>query len=152
MSRSGYTDDSENLGLWRGAVERAIRGKRGQAFLREMADALDAMPARELIAGEVVRDETHVCAIGAVAVARGMEVSSLDIYDGESVGKAFGVAKALACEIAYENDEFRALSTRDADGHWQRSPDETPSERWTRMRAWVAAQIRPTEVSPTSPL
>ncbi len=26
MSRSGYSEDCENLGLWRGAVERAIQG------------------------------------------------------------------------------------------------------------------------------
>ena len=38
MSRSGYSDDCETMGLWRGAVERAIYGKRGQTFLREMAD------------------------------------------------------------------------------------------------------------------
>lgn len=42
MSRSGYSDDCENIGLWRGAVERAIRGVWGQALLLEMAAALDA--------------------------------------------------------------------------------------------------------------
>jgi hypothetical protein len=37
MSRSGYSDDLENWSLirWRGAVASAIRGRRGQAFLRE---------------------------------------------------------------------------------------------------------------------
>lgn len=129
MSRSGYSDDCENLGLWRGAVTRAIEGKRGQSFLREMAAALDAMPVKELIAGEVVRDSTHVCAIGSVAVARGMNVKTLDIDDGESVGQAFGVARALACEIAYENDDAGPYS------------GETPAERWQRMRAWVARHL-----------
>jgi hypothetical protein len=129
MSRAGYSEDCETLNLWRGAVERAIRGKRGQAFLREMAKALDAMPAKALIAGDIVRDGSNVCAIGAVAVARGMSVERLDIYDGEEVGAAFGVAKALACEIAYENDEGGA-------------GNETIEQRWSRMRAWVAAQLR----------
>lgn len=128
MSRSGYSEDCENLGLWRGAVERAIRGNRGQAFLLEMAAALDALPVKELIAGEVVRDNEHVCAIGAVAVARRMDVAKLDIYDGAEMGEAFGVARALACEIAYENDEA--------------DPDESPAERWKRMRAWVDRQLR----------
>ena|SRR5258706_13078469 len=135
MSRSGYTDDCENMGLWRGAVERAIRGKRGQAFLREMAAALDAMPVKELIAGEVIRDNEHVCAIGSVALARKMDVSELEIYDGESVGQAFGVARALACEIAYENDERSNVYENGT------SRVETPAERWLRMRKWVAASI-----------
>jgi hypothetical protein len=130
MSRSGYSEDCENLGLWRGAVDRAIRGKRGQAFLREMAAALDAMPVKELVADEVVRDNEHVCALGSVALARGMDVSSLDIDNGESVGGAFGIARALAQEIAFENDDDFGTRTK-----------ETPAQRWRRMRAWVSGQI-----------
>ena len=49
MSRSGYSDDCENLGLWRGAVEKSIKGKRGQAFLKEMLVALDSLPEKKLI-------------------------------------------------------------------------------------------------------
>ena len=39
MSRSGYSDDLDNWDLirWRGQVSSAIRGKRGQGFLRELA-------------------------------------------------------------------------------------------------------------------
>lgn len=44
MSRSGYVDDYEYLELYRASVERAIRGKRGQAFLRELAKVLDSVP------------------------------------------------------------------------------------------------------------
>lgn len=136
MSRSGYTDDCDNLGLWRAAVARATDGKRGQAFLREMAAALDAMPVKELIAGEVVRDNEHVCAIGSVAVARQLDVQHLDIGDGEAVGQAFGVARALACEIAYENDDGGPYT-------------ETPAARWQRMRSWVDKQIRATVLPST---
>ena len=131
MSRSGYSEDCDNLGLWRGAVESAIRGKRGQAFLREMAGALDAMPVKELVADVVVRSDKSVCAIGSVAIARGMDVEGLDIYDGDSVAKAFDVAGALAKEIAFMND----------DDFGYESGSETPAARWTRMRAWVAKQI-----------
>jgi hypothetical protein len=125
MSRSAYSDDCKNVGLWRAAVARAVCGKRGQAFVREMAATLDAMSVKELIAGEIVRDSVHVCAIGAVAVARRLDVAELDIYDGESVGLAFGVARALACEIAYQNDEGGPAG-------------ESPSARWRRMRQWAA--------------
>jgi hypothetical protein len=67
MSRSGYSDDYDDtglLGLYRANVTRSILGKRGQAFLREMAESLDAMPVKKLVYGEVVRDSEHVCAMG----------------------------------------------------------------------------------------
>ena len=59
MSRSGYDDydGCENpewaLIRWRGAVHSALCGKRGQAFLREMALALDEMGEKRLIADEL---------------------------------------------------------------------------------------------------
>lgn len=131
MSRSGYSEDCENLELYRANVERAIRGARGKAFLREMAAALDALPVKELVAGEIVRDSEHVCAIGAVAVARQMDVvADLVIDDRDSVGAAFGVTPILAAEIAFENDDDFGYSR-----------DETDAARWTRMRAWVDKQL-----------
>jgi len=140
MSRSGYTDDDEDgrLNLYRANVDRTIAGKRGQAFLREMAAALDAMPVKELVAGDIVRDDGHVCAIGSVALARKLDVSKLDVYDGDEVGKTFGITRILACEIAYENDEHRSY---DYEAH--RFTEETPEGRWKRMRAWVASCLRP---------
>ena len=133
MSRSGYSEDFDGetglLNLYRGTVTRAIKGKRGQAFLREMADALDAMPIKELIANDVVSPEGQVCAIGSVALARGLDVTNLDIHDGDEVGKAFGVARSLACEIAFVNDDDFSYRT------------ETPADRWKRVRAWVADQV-----------
>ena len=144
MSRSGYSEDCENLGLWRGAVERAIRGKRGQAFLREMAAALDAMPRKELGADEVARDSEHVCAMGSVVLARRRDVTAVDVYDADDTANLLGIAGALAKEIAYENDECGQRietegPTRFPGGLvWRR---ETLAERWTRMRAWVDSQI-----------
>ena len=152
MSRSGYSDDCENIGLWRAAVSRATYGKRGQALLREMAAALDAMPVKELITGDVVRDDGHVCAIGSVALARGLDVSKLDVHDGEDVAKAFGVARALACEIAYENDECGDRWGTDENGNHVRLPPETPAQRWTRMRAWVDGNLIPKQSDATPKL
>jgi hypothetical protein len=137
VSRSGYTEDCNHLELYRGAVLRAIRGKRGQRLLLEMGRALDAMPVKELVAETIVA-EGQVCALGSVAVARGMDVAELDVHDGEAVGKAFGIAESLAREIAYENDEgsYRC---------------ETPAERWKRMRAWGNAHLLPVDPPPPDP-
>lgn len=137
MSRSGYESDGENHSLWRASVERAIRGKRGQAFLRELVAALDAMPVKRLIMGEVVRDSEHMCALGSVAVLRKMDIEDLDIFDGEDVGKAFNIAQSMAREIVYEND--KGGGSYDYEKHeWI---GETSEVRWQRMRAWAVSNI-----------
>lgn len=133
MSRAGYTDDDSSeypLALWRGAVMNSIRGKRGQALIKELVAALDAMPEKRLIAHELV-SEGGVCALGAVAKARGQDVSWVDPEAYEVVAKQFNIAEPLAREIEYENDE----------GFY--GSQETPEHRWERMRAWAVENITP---------
>ncbi len=136
MSRSGYIEDADEPGefnLWRGRVKSAMRGKRGQAFLREMAAALDAMPVKELIADELVTEEGQCCAIGSVALARKIDVADIEPTDHECIANTFGIAECMTQEIEYQNDEA---------GPWK---GETPAQRWQRMREWVAKQIHGSE-------
>lgn len=72
MSRSGYHDDIEHWDLirWRGAVASAIRGVRGQRFLKELMQALENLPDQRLIAHELEKGG-EVCALGAVGKSRG---------------------------------------------------------------------------------
>ena len=130
MSRSGYSYDVDGWQLirWRGAVASAIRGKRGQAFLHEMLAALDALPAKRLIDGDLERDG-EVCAIGAVGRARGLDMTDIDPYDRETVAAKFGLPHALVCEVAFVNDD---------DG-WRH---DTPEARYSRVREWVAGQLK----------
>lgn len=133
MSRSGYSDEESYPGqfaMWRGQVMSAIRGKRGQQLLRELAEALDAMPVKELISKELKTAGGSYCALGVVGAKRGIDLDAIDPEDYEQVAKEFNVAHQLAQEIEYENDE----------GAWR----ETPAERWTRMRAWVEKHLQPT--------
>lgn len=135
MSRSGYSDDwggnEWQYIRWRGAVTSALRGKRGQAFLRELLAALDALPEPRLVASAMERDGDY-CALGSVARARGEMLVLPDPdyewgYDREgrrTIAEHFGIASAMAAEIMYENDE----------GTWN---PETPEHRFLRMRAWV---------------
>lgn len=131
MSRSGYSDDCDGPGLylWRGAVLSAIRGKRGQSLLKEMATALDAMPLKRLIAGELVTEYGDVCVLGAVACHKGIKVDGIDPEDRERVSKTFNIAEAMAAEIVYENDE----------GAFH---PESPEGRWRRMRKWVDENLK----------
>lgn len=128
MSRSGYSEDCEGWALirWRGAVKSAIRGKRGQALLRELIAALDAMPEKSLI-DEELEEDGQVCALGSLGKTRGIDMSKIDPIEPNEVAEAFGIPLTLACEIMYENDE----------GAWR----ETPEQRWLRMRKWAERQL-----------
>jgi len=129
MSRSGYSYDCEGwqFAMWRGAVASAFRGRRGQAFLRELLAALDALPEKRLVKNELQTDGA-VCALGAVGKARGLDMAKIDPDDHEGVATKFDVAHAMACESMYENDEF-----------WR---PESPEGRFHRMRRWIASQIK----------
>lgn len=137
MSRSGYSEDYDeqfpNAGaLYQSSVWNAIHGKRGQKFMRELVAALDAMPEKRLIAAELVR-EGAVCAIGAVGVARGIDMTAMDPDDADAVGAAFGIAPRMAREIVFQNDESCA---------WYSATTETPEARWQRMRDWAVQNLR----------
>lgn len=136
MSRSGYNEDIDcnwNFIRWRGAVKSALRGKRGQAFLREAKAALEALPERKLVKNELAEDGGF-CTLGAVGHARGMDLSKLDPDDERRVAYFFGLPRALACEIMFENDEA---------GPWK----ETPEQRWDRMHKWIVSHIIPEETA-----
>lgn len=134
MSRSGYQSDWDGGGshpeLYRNAVDNAIGGKRGQKFLRELAVEMDSMEAKELIAGALVTEDGECCAMGVICKARKILVDGIDETDSDYVADLLGIAPSMAKEIAYENDEFNYTSK------------ETPSQRWVRMRKWVADHLR----------
>lgn len=136
MNRAGYSTDCDGWSLirWRGAVASGLRGKRGQAFLRELLTALDAMPEKKLIARSFSTVGGY-CTLGVIGAARGAllpDIDTLDDWDEEAprklAAKALNISPAVAAEIMYENDE----------GAWY---DETPEQRWARMRAWVVENI-----------
>lgn len=131
MSRSGYSTDLDNWDLirWRGQVASAIRGKRGQKFLTDLLAALEALPVKRLIADDLQDGDGEVCAIGALGASRGLDMSKVDPEDPDQVAAVFDVARQLASEIAFENDES-----------WRH---ETPEERYDRMIRWVKARILP---------
>lgn len=165
MSRSGYNDDYDGdgfpLALYRENVDRAIRGRRGQVFLRDLVEALDALPEKRLISDDLVVSgwaETSdriapeydfkfeysgswgrfgydapqrqgACAIGALGIRRGVDMSRLDPEQADRVAKAFGIAECLAREVVFENDEAGPRA-------------ETPEARWQRMRDWAVQHLK----------
>lgn len=169
MSRSGYSDDNDPLALgrWRQAVRRALEGKRGQALLRDLVDALDAMEDKRLYPGSFSTPDGEFCALGVLGAKRGIRVDDLgdedDGCDPAAVGMRFGIAPAMAAEIMYLNDEgvidtwlwveveicgpMRpnwpewGLHTRQVRVH----NDAHPQKRWMRMREWAARHLKAPE-------
>lgn len=162
MSRSGYSDDCDGAELnpWRGAVASAIRGKRGQAMLRELLSALDALPEKRLAPDSLVTDDGEYCALGALGRARGISMvpSDPEDVDPKEVARAFGIAPALAAEVMFLNDEHvqaEKLVKMEICGpvrpyypeygehkKWVRMPvPDVAEKRWAYMRAWVQSQI-----------
>lgn len=129
-NRSDYTDDPEDQWAYiryRGAVKSAIRGKRGQEFLKEALKALDALEKKELIRDELIDATGACCALGAVGRARNLPgLNEVDVNDYKQIAELFGIPQALAREIMYENDD----------------PDrESGTQRFLRMREWILKKI-----------
>jgi hypothetical protein len=136
MGRSGYNEDGDydqwlNI-MWRGQVASAIRGKRGQAFLRELIDALDALPEKVLVEGELQNKDGQVCALGAVGLKRGIDVSPFDVFDYDTLSGVFGVAHQMIQEIEWMNDECVYGENKDA-------------RRWEQMRQWAVNNLKRAE-------
>lgn len=136
MSRSGYTEDYYledplMFGAWRGRVASAIRGKRGQQFLRDVRDAMLTMPEKRLIEGYLERDG-EFCLLGIGLHCRGAPIPDNHPEDEveESVAQALNIAMPLAQECAFMNDE----------GTWGA---ETPEARYIRILGWVESKIKP---------
>ena len=147
MSRVTVNEDmglGENE-LWAANAERAIKGRKGQKFLREVEQALLALPEPRLIAGSFCLGG-EVCLMGAAAVQRRIDagMDRADALteveesfggerddDGACVGRReLGLTFVLAWELAYLND-----------GDEYHGSNWTPEERYTRCLAWVRERI-----------
>lgn len=172
MSRSGYSDDYDDLFAlagWRQAVNRAVQGKRGQAFLRGLLNTLDTMPDKRIFAGSFATQDGEFCTLGAHAARLGTKTDDLgDAEDGcdtEVVGQRFGIARAMAAEIMYLNDEHLVHEWKWVEREFcgpvrpyypdfgkhtvsvRVHNDDHAAERWRAMRAWVEENLAP-EQSP----
>lgn len=104
------------------AVElRSIRSKRGQAFMKELLEALRGLKSKALIYGEYNVGD-GVCALGCVAKSRDVDL------DQSEIERTFGISSTLHNLIFEEND---------------RDKYETSEARYKRMVLWTKAQILP---------
>ena len=130
--RINFSVDEERPGqfaLWDANVQRSIKGRAGQAALRELEAALVAMPVKRLLYGVLCMDDGEVCAIGAYARHKGLDLSRFDPEaETDAVGVEAGMPRLIAWEVVMENDRDR----------WRVSHEQ----RYDQMLAWVRAQLK----------
>jgi hypothetical protein len=143
-----YDENFTNEGLlWWANLKRHLNGAKGQAVLREIRDVLQSMPDKALIQDRLADERGHVCAVGAVALARRVakgenrddvlrdlaaRIPDDDDYDGAYITADLGVEVGLKYGMAW------ALGDAN-DGYWK----DTPEERYDRVLAWVEKHIHP---------
>lgn len=94
----------------------------------DLEAALEALPDKRLWPDELKTEDGEMCALGVLGEARGLNMDLIDPSEPEDVADAFDIARQLAMEIAWENDESVGRS-------------ETPDKRYERMLAWVKSKI-----------
>ena len=145
MSRSGYSDEGTEWAMicYRGAVCSSLRGKRGQAFLRELCSALDALPEKSLCTHYLQLKNGKCCAIGAVGKARGIDMTNMDaeaMTESGSLSELMDIANAMVREIEFINDDDFWCKSRDGESI-ETFYARQDRARWTTVRNWAEEQI-----------
>jgi hypothetical protein len=145
--------------LWQANCQRSLRGKAGQAALRELEAALLALPEKRLIAGRLQDGDGQVCALGALARYKNhtMPISyDEDAWwegedeDGsmEDFGVELGMPRLVAWKVVELNDvqiDGHCVAAAGPSRPGRREPFAfvpfTPEERYDKVLAWVRRQI-----------
>lgn len=143
--RLSWTEDEAFPGqfaLWQANCRRSLESKRGQAALRELEAALLALPVPELVGSALETPERGVCAIGALARYKAIDVSSDadqlrhslnedDDYEAQAIMEGVADACGVPPMVAWKTIEINDI---DCDGM-------TPAQRHQRVLRWVRSQI-----------
>ncbi len=154
--RIGYSEDEDypgQFGLWQANCNRSLKGKAGQAALRELEAALLALPDKRLTSGVYKDEDGCVCPLAALAKYKGVADADLQAdpeYDMEQVGVELGVPRLAAWKIVELNDlQLSGTTLIFGEGPY-RWPSEqpyayvpiTPEQRYERVLQWVQEQLR----------
>lgn len=158
--RLNYSDEEDRPGqfaLWDANVRRSLKGRAGQKALRELHDAMIALPEKRLIANRLTDEDGGVCAVGAYAKAKGLDLERFDPEDEtDEVGVVAGMPRLVAWSVVAQNDLVNDVVWEVAYGplnRWEATyrggiplvRDMTPEERYERILTWVVKQLERVE-------
>jgi hypothetical protein len=141
MSRYSDCDDYDwepwMEGQAAGALQSAIRGRRGQQLLRDLVAGLDALPEPELAAGALEDPKTGcLCALGVVRLQRGPEAVPLRFdpsdpdVDWRELAEPFGISETLANAVVSQNEYGSKCND-----------EQSRRRRWLSVRAWAVGHL-----------
>lgn len=113
-------------------ISRAIGSDRGQLFLQELLTAMDALERPRLVGmvlecnPDPVDGYCDVCALGSVGRLRGIDMLS-DERLSTDLQEMFGISLGMLFAVTDTNDSYPL--------------EETPEQRFTRVRSWVESEI-----------
>ena len=151
MSRVVYNEDDPIIpyDFQERTVQNAIEGKRGQAALRLLIRALDAMPQKRIIDGWLTKDG-DVCTVGAMVMQRRIEA-------GDSREKALGYLMGYQDELNREESwdwadiatlaskqlniaRYMAFELVEITDEW--TIRMSPERRWQFVRDWAVRNLK----------
>lgn len=124
MTRFGgdYEEQFPGQGeLWEANLRRAISGKRGQAALRDLEEALLEMPEKKIIRGKIADRRGQVCTVGLLALHRRTRA-------GEDRTSVLAALAADYCECTHDHHDHEGET-----GRCHRCA--AVAEKWHRDRA-----------------
>jgi len=124
---------------YQGALLAAIKGKRGQAFLADLFQALDDMPVKELIPKEL-EIQGQCCALGVLGKSRCLDLKEMGVFiktaqlqgSYDILAAAFNIAPTLVQEVVTINDYDDNYPC-----------PVSPAARYRRVLKWVADNLQP---------
>lgn len=151
MSRFGSEYEEQFPGqaeLWEANLRRAMSGKRGQAALRDLEEALLELPEKKIIRGKIADRRGQVCTVGLLALHRRTRSGE----DREAVLAALVTPDFCTCMHDDQDHEHRTgrcqrcaaqaeeWHRRNAAGelrHWEMRHEPTPCQQFELDEDWT---------------
>lgn len=108
-----------------------FKPKQSQQFLQEMLRAFDRLPGKRLIASKYQDAQGDVCALGALASFRGLDLATVNANCcSECPSTLFNISHELTRLIVAENDYPSSKNI-----------DISPENRFKHMKKWIRKRL-----------
>ena len=175
MGREWHESEDEDfpnqMMLREQTVRNALKGRRGQKLLRELEQALLAMPTKRIITHQLVTQDGDRCLVGQYATWKlqvvGMsEEEALQEVRRRAYRKLYGSKGDIPADLTlHEYDDYKHVTAEMAQDlgvveclswelQWQNDEGvgaygagkawryvKTPEQRWEEMLAWVRSKL-----------
>lgn len=145
MGRIEYADwDEPDWGLKAGRQlarhKAALSGQRGQQALVELREALLEMPLKELVAEELYNNNGGACALGVLALKRGVRPEEMLALDPSILEDWYKIADWAAKRINVSHT--LALVIQEVNDNECIYASYTPNMRYEEVLSWVNKWIQ----------